>query len=317
MYRLVFFAALGVTTPQAQSTEAAAWRDSLQRLDAAHARLQDSLLRGDTAVVEVGRSGDLVMHASPFLRAAARRALDLIATRRRDWFGADPVGFRIAARASAPGTRGPSSRATATVVLVGLPDTGATHRVLLPLSLPVLEDVERLAGFLLRAIAAHPAVWPDPSLGNWLGSDLPTYQDPGARRREALYALVTGIGPSHQRCVAGDTSACTRLLGLEASQVETRDPRLPISVRGDFLLSILEWSDEGAWRRLSAPGEAPVIERLESAGGAPQDSLTSRWRRETLALRPDSGPLRGPTVVAALAWSAVLLTGLLGVSRWL
>lgn len=317
MYSLVLFAALGVPTPPAQSAEAAPWRDSLQRLDAAYARLQDSLLRGDTAVVEVGRSGDLVMHASPVLRAGARRALDLIATHRRDWFGADPVGFRIAARASAPGTRGPSSRATATVVLVGLPDTGATHRVLLPLGLPLLEDGEQLAGFLLRAIAAHPAVRPGPSLGAWLGSDLPTYQDPGARRREALYALVTGLGPSHQLCVAGDLSACARLLGLEATPVGTRTPRLPISVRGDFVLSILEWSDEGAWRRLTTPGEVPVIERLESAGGAPLDSLISRWRRETLALRPDSGPIKGPTVVAALAWSAVLLTGLLGVSRWL
>ncbi|MGQ0702057.1 MAG: hypothetical protein ACT4PM_02860 [Gemmatimonadales bacterium] len=107
---------------------AGAWRDSAQRLAIALEALRDSLLEGDSTVLEVARREDLVISAREDLRGSATNALDRLVAVRRRWFGGlgaspSPSGFRIVLRIP-PRLDGDFG----VVVLTGLPDTGAATR---------------------------------------------------------------------------------------------------------------------------------------------------------------------------------------------
>ncbi len=301
-----------------RAQDAAAWRDTASRLQGEYERLRDSLLQRDTGLVEVGRVGDLVMHATPSLAEEARIALQVFAERREDWLGAagaSAAGFRIMIRFSDYARWGFGRRGGRTVILRGLPDTGEVRDVGTGF-LDELQDGRQLARGLLQSFADQLAGGTHPAVRQWLKAQLPFGVEPAERRHEAMWAMVTGGGPAHRRCVRGDLRECGYLLWLTESAVAEPGPQFPISIRGDFLLAVLEWSDNEAWARLNAPGESSLQARLAAAGGAPLDSLIARWRRETLALRPESSSLRAPVAIAALAWTGFLLLCALGLARW-
>jgi hypothetical protein len=55
---------------------------------------------------------------------------------------------------------------------------------------------------------------------------------------------------------------------------------------------------------------------LEAAAGMSLDSLLSRWRSQLLSLRPAEAPVSVTRVLLGLTWTALLILGALGVSRW-
>ena len=115
-----------------------------------------------------------------------------------------------------------------------------------------------------------------------------------------------------QRCKdSGDPTACRTIL-------TPAHLLLPVSVGGRRFLvqEALEAGGDGAFGRLTAPGNIALEDRLSNAAGIPLDSLLAGWSASIRAETP-----RGPAqpaweLLLAAAWSAVLLAAVLGGPRW-
>ena len=291
------------------------WRDSALGLERQVRALRDSLLQGDSTVVEVARRDDLVIGASEPLREAAAAALERFIGERSRWFGGaspSPGGFRIVLRSDLSSSLevGGLPQELATVVLAGLPDSEGAVRV----QRSVVR--RRIAENLIDAYAEMMYASAGPVLLEWLQSFPPVSIPEQERQQLAMYALVTGTGRAQRRCVAGALAACAAALGLRApTDRESGGGYTPI-VRADLLLTTLELGGSAAWTRLrEAEGEL-VETALAAAAGMPADSLLARWRSGLLTLRPTEAPVTLPGVLLALGWTAGLLLGALGVARW-
>ena len=110
---LIFGVAASLVFPAtALAQSAAAWRDSSERLGVAIAALRDSMVQGDSNVVEVARRGDLVIAATPTLHTTAVDAIERVQEMQDRWFGdALPSrdGFRLTVRLITYGSGGSQS----------------------------------------------------------------------------------------------------------------------------------------------------------------------------------------------------------------
>jgi hypothetical protein len=174
-------------------------------------------------------------------------------------------------------------------------------------------DPEVASDYLLRVFGQLMLAGAPPALHRWLDTDPAFGLSDDRRRAEALYGLVTGVGPAQRRCVSGEIRACASAMGLVPGE---EGPLYYQLMRADLLLTALEVGGSGAWIRLtSAPGE-PMSDALAAASGMPIDSLLGAWREGLLARRPASRPIGGATVLVFAGWSALLLGVALGVARW-
>ena len=304
----------------ARAQTASAWADSARRLSIELAALKDSLQRGDTAVTEVARVGGLVISASRGQEAAAARALDRFAAERARWFGdASPSaeGFRMVIRSTVdPAWVTPFRSGTREVVLSGLPDSGHAPRAFSTRSWDPLSGAAALDRVLLDQFAGLLYPTAAPAIRGWLPDHPPLAMPDFERRREAMRALFTASGPVVRRCAAGELASCAVALGLRGPRLRESDGRYGAFLRGDLLLFALEAGGPGGWARLNDPAGADVATRLAAAARLPGDSLLAAWRRGLLAGQPTEAPVQAAGVLLSLAWSAAILLGALGLSRW-
>lgn len=312
MCRLGLVAALlGASAATLSAQDAAQWRDTVRRVEAEYRALRDSMVRGDSTVREVARSGDLVIGASGDLRRIAQLALDRIALVRKRWFGGgspSEAGFRIVIREQAGEypTRAPNM-----VVLSGLPDTGKAPRM--DRTVPrreieaTLVDIfgEMMLGTLPQITRA------------WLDAPIQLSVSEKEREHLVMYAVATGTGPSQRGCLSGRVAACRSALGLGDAASQEGERKYPAFLRGDFLLHALELRPD-SWERLRQATGGEPIGMLSEAGGLPPDSLIRRWLEATLASRPTHGPIERGAGLSALGWIGLLLFATLlgGKSRW-
>jgi len=311
---------LAAVPPAARAQSASPWADSARRLSSELAALKDSLLRRDSAVIEVARRGDLVISASPGLEAAAASALDRFAAERARWFGSatpSAEGFRIVIRSTAELTwRAAFLTGTREVVLSGLPDSGRAPRIFSNRSWEPLAHPAGLGRVLLEQFAELLYPTTASAIRSWLPDHPPLAMPDIERRREAMRALVTASGAVARRCAAGELSGCAAALGLRGPRLHQSDGSYGTFLRADFLLFALESGGPRAWARLNDPAPADLADRLAAAARMPADSLLAGWRRGLLSLQPAEAPVRAGGVLLALGWSAAILLGALGLSRW-
>lgn len=305
---LLLFAAPSVTAQTATQ-----WRDSAITLSARVRALRDSLLQGDSTVREVARSGDLVIGASETLRGAAREALEQFVQVRQRWFGsATPAagGFRIVLRREARRRYDGGIGEWSTLVLAGLPDTGNSVRTQRNVQRnEIVQGLIDLYGELMWASVGIEVV-------RWLDLAPPLSMNEKQRRSIAMYALVTGTGAAQRGCVAGNLDDCGYVLALLPPKAANPGGSYLPFVRTDLLLTALDLGGPGAWARFRAASGPRVDAALAAAAGMPLESLLGRWRSQLLALRPTDAPIQGRGALLALGWTAALLLGALGLSRW-
>jgi hypothetical protein len=304
--------ALALATPRAlPAQEAGSWRDSAALLAVRVRALRDSMLQGDSTVREVARQGDLVIGASERARSEAAAALQRFIRVRERWFGgASPSvdGFRIVLRSEENQRDGIGEWST--LVLAGLPDSGNSARTQRNVSRrEFAEGLIDLYGELMWASAGSETV-------RWLDQTPPLSLDDRDRHTLAMYFFVTGSGRAQRGCVAGELQDCAFVLGLGPSTGENRGGSYPPFVRTDLLLSALDAGGPLAWTRFRAAAGPRLEHALAAAADMPLDSLLAHWRSNLLALRPTEAPLRARGALLALGWTAALLLGALGVSRW-
>jgi hypothetical protein len=293
------------------------WRDSVQRLSVAYRALRDSLVDTDSSVVEVSRRDGLVISASPKERATALEALEYFAARRARWFGEavpSPAGFRIVARTTSGGNVlfGPSfgDRYAGSVVLTGLPDSAGAAR--LDRAVRLKEVSEQL--FTAYAEMMFPTL--GTAMGKWLKDPLPFDLSDNARRYQAMYAVMTSTGKAERGCVDGRLDFCAYAFWLRPAPAAELTGAYSRLVRADLFLAALDLGGSEAWTRIVAANPESPVAALEAAAGMPADSVIARWRTGIMTLRPDEKPLHLRGVLLAAGWTAVLLAGTLGVSRW-
>ena len=302
-------------TGAANAQPAARWRDSALQLATRIRALRDSLLQGDSSVTEVARRDDLVIGASEQLRGTAASALERFARARARWFGGaspSPAGFRIILRSEKSGRHDEQLLAPeiATVVLAGLPDSGGAARTQRnAVRRQIAESFIDLYGEMMYASAG-------PALLKWLDLVAPLSMPDQERRYIAMYALVTGTGRAQRGCVAGRLEDCAYALTLRAPTATEPGGAYAAIVRTDLLLTALELGGPAAWTRFRQSAGQSIETGLAAAAGMPADSLLASWRSGLLALRPTEAPVSVEGVLLATVWTAGLLLGALGVSRW-
>jgi hypothetical protein len=291
---------------------AAEWRDSAQRLDAAVHALRDSMLQGDPTAAEVARRGDLVVAASAGQTANALDALSRFESVRNRWYAGEmPArgGFRIVLRTEtgARSTSGPDS--TGMVILAGLPGNGnavLTQRTVAGSSVAA-NLIDRYGEMMVASV---------PALSAWIENPPPLSADPKERRDEAMYTFVTATGAIERRCVAGGMPACRVAMSIRQIEGTENGGRFSPFMRADLLYYALDLGGAGAWARLRGAADSGVATMLSSAAKLPTDSLLARWRSGLLARRPATAVLSGHAALIAITWSAMLLLGVVGVSKW-
>jgi hypothetical protein len=306
-------AIMAIGPGRAFGQDAAAWRDSAQRLHALASALRDSMVRGDSTTEEVARREPFVVAASPNDRTIATDALARFAATSDRWFsGSLPsaAGFRIVVRTErVTGSGFGRPREVGVVVLAALPDTASSMRI-------------QTAGTPQGAVNALTETYGTmmfasvPAVMLWLQS-APSLSTPDADRRQvAMYTLVTGSSQAVRDCAGGSIAGCE--IAFELSQTPPAMPGSAFSafMRGDLMLAALSAGGRGAWPRLRAAADSGIRTALSAAAGMPLDSLLSRWRLGLLSLRSTASPLSYPVAIAALTWSLALLAGALGASRW-
>jgi hypothetical protein len=293
------------------------WRDSVQRLSVAYRALRDSLVDTDSSVVEVSRRDGLVISASPKERATALEALEYFAARRARWFGGavpSRAGFRIVARTTSGGSAllGPifGDRYDGSVVLTGLPDSAGAAR--LDRAVRLKEVSEQL--FTAYAEMMFPTL--GAATGKWLKDPPPFHMTDNARRYQAMYAVMTSTGKAERGCVDGHLDFCAYAFWLRPAPSPELTGAYPRLVRADLFQAALDLGGSDAWARIVAAEPESPLAALEAAAGMPADSVIARWRTGIMTLRPDEKPLHFRGVLLAAGWTAVLLAGTLGVSRW-
>jgi len=145
------------------------------------------------------------------------------------------------------------------------------------------------------------------ALGIRLGADtLAEWYEPAAWPR--LAEMVGGrlSGPdliARQDCMhRTDSTACRTILTPERLL-------LPVGVMGrQYLVQrALSLGGPAGFRKLTAPGDAPIGLRLAAAAGIPIDTLVSRWRAAVRAAAPGGPGHPAYELLLAMTWSAVLL----------
>ena len=307
-------AALFTLATKVGAQPTAPWRDSALQLSARIRALRDSLLEGDSTVREVARRDGLVIGASDRLTGAAAVALARFAEARRRWFGGSlpsPDGFRIVLRSEKTVDEWPPrTRELRTMVLAGLPDSGASVRT----QRNVGDD--RFAETLIDLYAEQMFASAGPQVTKWIEQGAPVSLPEKERRYIAMYAVVTGTGRAPRGCAAGNLSDCGDALGLRPSSMPARGGGYPAFVRVDLLLTALELGGPGAWERLRGTAGTHLELALAAAARLPIDSLLQRWRGDLLALRPIDSPIQFKAVLLAVGWTAAMLLAVLGLARW-
>jgi hypothetical protein len=308
------FCAVLVGTAGAQAQPV--WRDSVQRLSVAYQALRDSLVDTDSSVVEVSRRDGLVISASPKERATALEALAYFASRRARWFGGavpSPAGFRIAVHT----TSGRSlfgqtfgDRYDGTVLLTGLPDSAGAAR------LDRTARLKEVSEQLLTGYAEMMFPTLGTATGKWLKEPPPFHLSDNARRYHAMYAVMTSTGQAERGCVDGRLDSCAYAFWLRPAPSPELTGAYPRLVRADLFLAALDLGGSEAWARIVAAKPESPVAALEAAAGMPADSVIARWRTGIMTLRPDEKPLHFRGILLVAGWTAVLLAGTLGVSRW-
>lgn len=291
------------------------WRDSAQRLDIAVRALRDSLLQGDSTVTEVARRGDLVIAASANDKGIAIAALQRFGDVRDRWFSdAMPSsgGFRLVMHTQSDQPRSfysDNRGGGGSVVLVGLPDTGTSLR-----SQRFGGESGVATGLIDRygemMIASVPA------LSAWIDHPPPLSMPEAERRDLAMYTLVTGMGPMPRKCVSGDLAGCRFAMEIRPAPAGDTGAIFPKFMRADLLYSALDAGGPGAWQRLQGAANGGVEAGLTAAARMSSDSLLAHWRTHLLLLRPVTAIITVRGALTAAAWSALLLLGALGASRW-
>jgi hypothetical protein len=294
---------------------AAEWRDSSQRALVAMRAMRDSLYQGDSTTVEVARSGNLMIAASPNEAANAATALDHFAQVRLRRFGDGmPAagGFRIVVRtegvARAPNAGG-GDITEGSVVLAGTPDTGDAVRI------QGRVRSEQLADYLVNHYG-EMMVASVPPLAAWTNSPPPLSMDEKDRRDQAMYAFITSTGESPRRCVAGDLVGCNLAFNLKRTIGPDSGRRLSQFLRADLLFFALDLGGSGAWNRLRTAADSGMSEMLAAAAQLPTDTVIARWRQSLLSRRPSTALVTPATTLMALAWTVLILGGAVGASRW-
>lgn len=309
---------LGMLATTAGAQAAPVWRDTVQRLSGEYHALRDSVVDKDSTVAEVARWDGMVISASPRERTAAWAALDYFSARRDRWFGRalpSPAGFRIAVRTnwgrnlfSRRGDYG--DRYDGSVVLTGLPDSAGAVR---------LDRTSRLKEVGEQLFTAYSEMmFPTlgASAGKWLKDPPPFHLTDNARRYLAMYAVMTSTGKAERGCVDGRLDFCAYALWLRPAPAPELTGAYPQVVRADLFLTALDIGGPEAWARIVAARPEGPEAALTAAAGIPADSVMVRWRDGIMTLRPDEKPLHLRGALLAAGWTAVLLAGTLGVSRW-
>ena len=319
MFRLLIVASglLSVTAVQAQEIpNAAAWRDTVVRLQAEQHVLRARLLVSDTSVVEVASRDGLRILATPGREDRARQVLDRVVSVRRRWFGATPPesDFTISLRLRDRGDGWASSTSPGRGVII-LTTAGAAsdRRAVIRRN---MEDGSTglLADRVLREYAEALAAALATPTRAWLTPGLPLEKTDRERRSEVRYQVVTGTGTRHEQCVGGDVAACAALLGLTSPEGGIQFPRL---VRADLVLTALDIGGAEAWLRFQKAASVSPTTALEAAAGVPTDSLITLWRTGLLEPRAGDGPLAPRAAVIAIGWLGLLIAGTVGAARWL
>ena len=300
----------------AGAQDARAWHDSVTRLTTEMRALRDSLVAGDSTVVELERRNGVVLSATPHERGPAARAFQYFTEQRARWFGAAlpaPGGFRLVVQTTKGRdifSRFGETRWSGTVVLTGLPDAADAVRA------QRAAETRDLGNQLVTGFSEMMF----PTLGvptaRWLGDPPPLHLTDRDRRYLAMYMVMTSTGKAERGCLNGRLDLCGYALGLRAAPSSDLSGEYPAPVRADLFLAALEIGGPGAWSRIVATGPARAEEALVAGSGLAADSLLTRWRNGIIALRPEERPLHSGTALLAAGWVGVLLLGTLGASRW-
>lgn len=313
-FGLILLVATSVTA-RAAAQSGALWKDSALVLSRQARALRDSIFTGDSTVQEVARDGTLRLGATPTLRGTALSAFARLREARARWFGSalpSEEGFRILLNGAGEQVWSfGASPDQGQVLLVGMPDTGKAPRTTRAVREHQLATalVDLFAELMWRSAGAHLVLWLDPAP--------PLSMPESERRYVAMYAFVTGYGRAQRDCVAGRLADCAYTLGLAPPTSADPGGAFAAFLRMDLLLTALEAGGPGAWERLRPAVGAPMAPALAAAANMPLDSLLSRWRRELLALRPDTRPVDGPGILLTLGWTAAVGLAALGIARWL
>lgn len=302
--------ALLLTPALCAAQRAAEWRDSAQRSYAAMRALHDSLMQGDSTAVPVAHQDDVALAASPNETANAIAALDQFAAVRARHFGrALPAGggFRMVVRTD--GLLAGGGMAEGSVVVTGGPDSGNSVRIRGRVT------TRQLASYLLDHYG-EMMVASVPPLHAWIRTPPPLSMDDAERRNQSMYALATSTGDASRGCIAGDVGACARALHLVDTAAADSSRGLSQFVRADLLFYALDRGGPEAWERLRAAADSGPAAMLAAASRQPTDVLLAEWRRSLLVLRPQTPPVTVSSTLIALAWTAMLVAGALGASRW-
>jgi hypothetical protein len=319
MIRLLIAASgmLSVTAARAQEIpDAAAWQDTVLRLQAEQRALRSSLLVSDTSAVEVASRDGLRILATTGREDRARRVLDRVVSVQRRWFGATPPisDFMISLRLRDRGGGWASSTSPVRgVIIVTTAGAASDARGVIRRN---VEDgsAELLASRVLREYAEVAAAALATPTRTWLTPGLPLERTDRERRSEVLYQVVTGTGTTKEQCVGGDVPACAALLGLTAPGPGPLFPRL---VRADLVLTALDIGGPEAWHRFQKAASVSPTAALEAAAGVSTDSLITLWWTSLLETRSGEVPLPPRAAVIAIGWLGILIAGTVGAARWL
>jgi hypothetical protein len=319
MIRLLIAASglLSVTAVQAQELpDAAAWQDTVSRLQAEQQALRSRLLVSDTSAVEVASRDGLRILATPGREDRARQVLDRVVSARRRWFGAAPPESEFTISLHLRDREGGWASSTSPVrgVIIVTTARGASERR--GVLRRNMEDgsAELLADRVLREYAEVVAAAIATPTRTWLAPGLPLERTDRERRSEVRYQVVTGTGTRREQCVGGEVSACAGLLGLMAPGSGPLFPRL---VRADLVLTALDIGGPEAWLRFQRAASVSPTAALEAAAGVPTDSLITLWWTGLLEERAGEVPLPPRAAVIAIGWLGILIAGTVGAARWL
>ncbi len=298
---------------KAPAQSAAIWRDSSARLGEAIRALTDSMAKGDSGSIEIARRGDLVMAASPNLRAEGLEAFDRVNQLRDRWFGdgrVSPSGFRLVVRIVTYPRANQPERQLGALTLAELPDTErVTGREV------TVESAE--AGYQMATTYFQMMFWGiPPDVGRWLAGPPGLWERDTEWRDETMYAFITGTGAAERECISGNMAGCSRALGFQPLLPGDSSRVFYPMVRADLMLTALEIGGKGAWQRAVHDPTSTAEQALVAAAGIPLDSLMARWRSGLLERRPNAPPVSGASAALAIAWTALLLLGATGAARW-
>lgn len=142
------------------------------------------------------------------------------------------------------------------------------------------------------------------------------YSPIGRRQLVTQMSHLFQVGESRQsydRCVTGSDRDCLFLLRDVPELIPS--PLLP-PTRATFLRVAMEKGGPGSYPVLLASRGQPMEARFRQASGTDSDQLVQEWHRRVLAARPPPTTIRSGQALAAMGWTAVLLTLALRSSRW-